>query len=94
MNGKAHKIPGTPVAEIVARGEADIGFQEVAEILPVEGAMFVGKLPDSLERLTPYAVAVAKSTRHPTEAEQLVRFISSPSVTPTLEKDGLDPPKR
>ena len=94
MKGKAHKIPGIPVAEIVAKGQADIGFQEVAEILSVAGADFVGKLPDALELLTPFATAVAAQSRNPAQAEALVRFISSPSIVPTLEKDGLEPPRR
>ena len=94
MKNKARRIPGTPVAEIVARGQADIGFQEVAEILPVKGASFAGKLPVSLELLTPYAAAVATSSRHPAEAGQRGRFLASSAVVPTLEKDGLEPPHR
>ncbi len=45
MQGKAHKIQATPVGEIVAQGKAEIGFQEMAELLPVHGITFAGRLP-------------------------------------------------
>ena len=93
MKPKAWAIPGTPVAEIVARGEADLGFQEVAEILPVKGATFVGRIPDSVQLITPFAAAVAMRSTHPKEAEMLVRSLTGPAVLPLLERNGLEPPR-
>ena len=49
MASKAHVIPATPVAEIVARGEADLGLQQVAELLPVQGIVFAGRLPADVQ---------------------------------------------
>ena len=94
MHGKAHKIQATPVGEIVARGKADIGFQEVAELLPVKGITFAGRLPQEVELLTRYSAAVAKRSRQPELAKQLVQYISSPDIQPTLEKMGLQPPQQ
>ena len=94
MQGKAHKIQATPVGEIVAQGKAEIGFQEVAELLPVHGITFAGRLPQEVELLTPYAAAVAKRSRQPDLARQLVQYIPSPEAQPTLEKMGLEPPKQ
>ena len=48
MKDKARKIPATPVAEIVARGEAEIGFQQISEMLPVPAVDIVGPLPAAL----------------------------------------------
>lgn len=93
MKAKARAIPGTPVAEIVARGEADLGFQEVAEILPVKGASFVGRIPDSVQLITPFAAAVATRSTHPKEAELLVRSLTGPAVLPLLQRNGLEPPR-
>jgi molybdate transport system substrate-binding protein len=45
MKDKARKIPAVPVGEIVARGDAEIGFQQVSELLPVSGIDIVGQLP-------------------------------------------------
>lgn len=94
VKGKAHKIEAVPVGEIVARGEAEIDFQEVAELVPIDGIAFAGRLPDQVQLLTPFAAAVARRSAHPDLARQLVRYIASPDVQPTLEKMGLQPPKR
>jgi molybdate transport system substrate-binding protein len=64
MKGKAHQISATPVAEIVAKGQAEIGFQEVSELLPVPGVTFVGPLPPEVQHLTPFAAAVVTLSRH------------------------------
>ena len=50
MQGRARMIPATPVGEIVARGEAEIGFQQEAELLPVSGITVVGLLPAAVQR--------------------------------------------
>ncbi len=94
MRGKAHKIQARPVAEVVAQGKADIGFQEVAELLPVKGVAFAGRLPQEVELLTRYSAAVAGRSRQPDLARQLVQHIASPDIQPTLEKMGLQPPRR
>ena len=93
VKGKAHKVEATPVGEIVARGEADIGFQEVAELLPIDGITFVGRLPEEVQLLTPFAAAVAKRSAHPDLARRLVEYLASPGIQPTLETMGLQPPK-
>lgn len=94
MRGKAHKIQATPVGEIVAQGKAEIGFQEVAELLPVEGIAFAGRLPAEVELYTRYSAAVAKRSKQPELAKQLVQYIASPDIQPTLEKMGLQRPQR
>ncbi len=68
MKDKAHQIAATPVREIIAASQAEIGFQEVAELLPVKGVTFVGKLSASLELLTAYSAAVATSSKSPQAA--------------------------
>jgi molybdate transport system substrate-binding protein len=94
VQGKAHQIPGTPVAEIVAQGKAEIGFQEVAEILPVEGATFVGRIPDHVEYLTRFSAAVASRSRNQALAMRLIEYLASPTALPVLEKMGLEPPRK
>src|SRR5262249_20715297 len=55
MKGKAKEIPATPVGEIVAKGEAEIGFQQIAELKPVAGIDIVGRLPAELQKITIYS---------------------------------------
>ena len=93
MQGKAHKVAAAPVGEIVARGEAEIGFQEVAELLPIKGITFAGRLPQEVELLTRYSAAVARRSKQPELAHQFVQHIASLGIQPTLKAMGLEPPR-
>jgi molybdate transport system substrate-binding protein len=94
MKGKAHMIPATPVGEIVARGEADVGFQQIAELLPVSGITFVGPIPEAVQLVTMYSAAVATASKHPDEARKLIAYFTSPEAAPVLTKLGLQPSAR
>ncbi len=94
MKTKARMIPATPVAEIVARGEAELGFQQVAEILPVPGITFAGRLPAEVQQNTVFSAGIATEARHPDAGRALVAFMASPAAAPVMERMGLDPAKR
>ena len=94
MHGKAQKVQATPVGEIVAGGKTEIGFQEVADLLPVKRITFAGRLPQEVELFTRYSAAVARRSKQPGLARQMVHYISSPDIQLTLEKMGLQPPQR
>lgn len=88
---KATMVPRIPVASVVAKGDYEVGFQQVAELLPVPGVTFVGKVPDEVQSVTRYAAAIPVNAKHPDEARALLRFLASPDALPTLRKTGLDP---
>ena len=94
MKTKARMIPATPVAEIVARGEAELGFQQVAELLPVPGIAFAGVLPEAVQQRTVFSAGVASAGKHPAAARALIAYLSSPAAAPVLERMGLEPVKR
>ena len=91
MAGKAHMIPATPVGEIVAKGEAEIGFQQVAELLPVPGISFAGRLPDEVQDVTVYSAGVATASVHPDAGRKLIQYLASPDARPVLDRMGLMP---
>ena len=91
MASTAHVIPATPVAEIVARGEADLGLQQVAELLPVQGTAFAGRLPAEVQKVTVYSAGIATGARHPDAGRALIDYLSGPAAAPVLEQMGLDP---
>ena len=93
MSSKARQIPATPTGEIVAKGQADLGFQEVAELLPIKGIKFAGRLPSDVQHLTMFAGAVAQRSKHPELAKDLLTYLSSHSEWELLKKEGLEPPK-
>ncbi len=82
---------GEPVAAVVARGEAEIGFQQVSELLHVPGTSFVGALPRELQPGFSFAGAIASTAKQPEAAAALLRFLSSPEAAPAIVKAGLAP---
>ncbi len=90
---KARQIVTERVATIVARGEAEIGFQQVSELLPVPGADYVGPIPEELQKVSLYAAGVSATAREPERARALIAFLASPAVAADVAKTGIDPPK-
>ncbi|HXP95345.1 MAG TPA: substrate-binding domain-containing protein [Telmatospirillum sp.] len=91
MQAKSRMIPAEPVAAVVARGEAEIGFQQVSELLPVPGADFVGPLPEELQKMTVFSAGIVVGSPEPAAAKALIAFLGSPAAAPTLRTSGLDP---
>jgi molybdate transport system substrate-binding protein len=92
---KAKKIrgppSGEPVAAVVARGEAELGFQQVSELIHVAGISFVGPIPAELQLETLFAAAITRDAAEPDAALALIRFLASPDAAPTITKAGLLP---
>ncbi len=87
---KARMIPRIPVASVVANGEYEVGFQQVSELLPVKGATFVGKIPESLQSVTRFAAGIPVTSSNPKEAKALIDYLASPEVQPEVRATGLD----
>src|SRR5262245_9660246 len=88
---KSRKIDGEPVAAVVARGEAEIGFQQISELRPVPGVDVVGPLPDAVQRVTIFSAAIGTSATNPSGARALIAFLASPDAAPVFAKSGLQP---
>jgi molybdate transport system substrate-binding protein len=93
--GKSRKVrgppSGEPVAAVVARGEAEIGFQQVSELIHVPGVDFVGAIPAELQPGFSFVGAMTNTVRQPEAASALFRFLASPEAAPTILKAGLTP---
>ena len=93
--GKTQKVrgppSGEPVAAVVARGEAEIGFQQVSELINVPGVTFVGTIPAELQPDVSFAGALTSTARQPEAARALIRFLASPDAAATIRKAGLMP---
>jgi len=93
--GKSRKVrgppSGEPVAAVVARGEAEIGFQQVAELIHVPGIAFVGTIPADVQPAVYFAGAVTNTSTQPEAAGALLRFLSSPEAAQVIAKAGLMP---
>jgi molybdate transport system substrate-binding protein len=81
---------GQRVGTLIARGDADIGVQQITELLPIPGIDFVGPLPKELQATIVYSTATPATAKEEA-AKALVKFLSSESVLPVLKKMGLEP---
>jgi molybdate transport system substrate-binding protein len=91
MKDKARKIPATPVGEIVAHGDAEIGFQQISELKPVAGIDIVGPLPDALQQITVFSAGIATVSKEPEAGKALITFLGSPAARDVIVKSGMDP---
>ncbi|MBB4812893.1 MULTISPECIES: substrate-binding domain-containing protein [Pseudomonas] len=90
MPAKGTMIERLPVAEQVAKGDYAVGLQQVAELLPVPGVTFVGKIPEDVQSVTRFAAGIPVNAEHPKQAKALLQFLASPEVQPAVRATGLD----
>jgi molybdate transport system substrate-binding protein len=82
---------GKRVGDVIARGEAEIGVQQITELLPIAGIDFLGPLPNELQTKIGYATARPLTGKQPEAAAALVKFMSSPAAQPVMKRMGLEP---
>jgi len=91
---KARLGDGGPVAEYVARGEAELAIQQLCEHMLVPGVDVVGPLPAELQKITTFTAGVATAAIAPREAEALIRLLSAPHILAAMPSHGLEPVRR
>jgi molybdate transport system substrate-binding protein len=91
IKAKSKRIESERVATVVARGDAEIGFQQVSELLPIPGVDYVGPLPEGAQRTTIFSAGIAAGAKEPDAARELVRFFTSAAAVPVIKRSGLDP---
>ena len=80
-----------PVGGKVARGEAEIGFHQLSELIPVKGIQIVGPLPPDLQEITVFSGALHSAAKEPDAAGALIKLLTAPAAAKTLKKHGLEP---
>jgi molybdate transport system substrate-binding protein len=91
MKPKTVLVPGDQSAEIVAKGEAEIGVAQTSEIIPVSGAQLVGPLPGDLNLVTVFSAGVGAGTKAPDAATSYVKFVTGPAAAAVLKARGMEP---
>ena len=92
--GKSRRIEGERVGAVVARGDAELGFQQTSELLPVPGIDYVGPLPAAVQRVSVFSAGVTVHSGNRAAAEALVRFLASPEAAGAVARTGLEPAGR
>jgi len=93
--GKSRKVrgppSGEPVAKVVARGEAEIGFQQVSELSHFAGVDYVGPLPSDVQQFTMFSSGIIGGAKEADGAKALVKFITGPAAAAAFKKRGMEP---
>jgi hypothetical protein len=79
------------VGDALARGDIEIGFQQVSELKPVPGITIVAPLPEGAQQVTIFSAAIPKGAKNPDAAKRLIQFLSSPGVAPIVRETGVEP---
>ena len=91
LKPKIRQVQGEPAGAVVARGEAEIGFQQVSELLPVAGIDLVGPLPADVQQITTFSAGLHVGAKEPDAARALVKFLTAPAAAPVIRKKGMEP---
>jgi molybdate transport system substrate-binding protein len=88
---KSVNARGERVGALVARGEVEIGFQQISELLPEPGIVLVGPLPAAVQQVTIFSAGIGSKTTMRSTAQALIDYLASPSAYPVIRKTGLEP---
>jgi len=91
IRSKCMRINVGMVGTVIARGDAEIGFQQLSELLPIAGIDIVGPIPSEAQKMTVYSGGVAVHSKQPAVAKQLLQFLASPEAAATIKKSGMQP---
>ncbi len=91
VKDRARMIPAEPVGNVVARGDAEIGFQQMSELKPVKGITLVGLLPPGAQQYTVFSAGVLANSAHAEAARALVAYLGSAQAAATIRDSGMEP---
>jgi len=91
MKDKARAIPAEPVGGVVARGDAELGFQQISELKPVAGIDIVGQLPPEVQKITVFSAGIAAVSKEPEAGKALIKFLGSAAAAPVIINSGMEP---
>jgi molybdate transport system substrate-binding protein len=91
IKGKVKQVQGEPAGAVVARGEAELGFQQVSELLPVPGIDLIGPLPPDVQQITVVSAGLHARAKAPHAGKALVSFFKAPAAAPVIREKGMEP---
>jgi molybdate transport system substrate-binding protein len=83
--------PGVPVGSLLAKGEVDLGFQQLSELIHLPGITVVGALPAAIQITTTFTAGVCSTATQPDAARALLAFLASPEAHEAKRRQGMDP---
>ncbi len=83
--------PGVPVGSLLAKGEVDLGFQQLSELIHLPGITVAGALPAAIQITTTFTAGVCSTAPQPHAARELLAFLASPEAAEAKRRQGMDP---
>jgi molybdate transport system substrate-binding protein len=83
--------PGVPVGSLVAKGEVELGFQQLSELIHLQGIDVVGPLPPAIQVTTVFSAALATASQQPDAVRSLLDFLGSPQADAAKRANGMEP---
>lgn len=83
--------PGVPVGTLVARGEVALGFQQLSELINLEGIDVVGPLPDAIQVTTTFSAGICTASSRGEDVRRMLEFMASPEAAPAKQRNGMEP---
>jgi molybdate transport system substrate-binding protein len=91
LKSKTILVPGAQAAEVLAKGEAEIGVAQASEIVPDPGAQLVGPLPGEFNSVTKFTAGIGAGSKASDAAKALVQFLKGPAASAVFKSKGLEP---
>lgn len=82
--------PGIPVGSLVAKGDCELGFQQMSELINLDGIDLLGELPPAIQSLTVFSAGIAQTCQNPAAARRVLEYMSAPSTTDLKRQFGMD----
>lgn len=83
--------PGVPVGALVARGEVALGFQQLSELMHLEGIALVGPLPGAIQIVTTFSAGVCTASQQGEAVRGMLEFMASPEAAQAKRRHGMEP---
>lgn len=83
--------PGVPVGALVAQGAVELGFQQLSELMNLEGITLLGPLPPEVQITTTFSAGIAATSTRPEAVRELLAFLASPATAEAKRRNGMDP---
>ena len=92
VKSKLKQTPsGVRIGTIIANGEAEIGFQQISELIHEPGVDYLGPLPAEVQNITIYSAGIHSGAKQPEAAKELVKALTGPVAAPVIKKHGMEP---
>jgi molybdate transport system substrate-binding protein len=83
--------PGVPVGSLVARGDVELGFQQLSEMLNVDGITIVGPLPPAIQITTTFSAGIGAQSPQPDAVRAMLAYMASPQAVDAITRQGMQP---